>query len=177
MHPRSSIGVGARALINATASSISAVRTALKLPAPRTTVTIPAGAELDIPGISPLFTPNADFYRVDTALTVPSIDPDAWRLVIDGMVDQRVELTFDDLVGMGLDEYAITLTCVSNEVGGELLGNATWLGVPIRDVLEAAPGRRPAPTWSCRAAWTASLPERPSSPSPTTASTRSSPSA
>jgi DMSO/TMAO reductase YedYZ molybdopterin-dependent catalytic subunit len=132
------IGVGARALINATASSISAVRTALKLPAPRTTVTIPTGAELDIPGISPLFTPNADFYRVDTALTVPSVDPDTWRLVIDGMVEQRVELTFDDLVGMGLDEYAITLTCVSNEVGGELLGNATWLGVPIRDVLKLA---------------------------------------
>ena len=114
------------------------MRTALKLPAPRTKVTIPTGAELDIPGISPLFTPNADFYRVDTALTVPSIDPDSWRLVIDGMVDQRVELTFDDLVGMGLDEYAITLTCVSNEVGGELLGNATWLGVPIRDVLKLA---------------------------------------
>jgi DMSO/TMAO reductase YedYZ molybdopterin-dependent catalytic subunit len=132
------IGVGARALINATASSISAVRTALNLPAPRTTVTIPTGAELDIPGISPLFTPNADFYRVDTALTVPSVDPDTWRLVIDGMVEQRVELTFDDLVGMGLDEYAITLTCVSNEVGGELLGNATWLGVPIRDVLKLA---------------------------------------
>ena len=132
------IGVGARALINATAGSISAVRKALNLPAPRTTVTVPAGAELDIPGISPLITPNADFYRVDTALTVPSVDPDTWRLVIDGMVDQRVELTFDDLVGMGLDEYAITLTCVSNEVGGELLGNATWLGVPIRDVLKLA---------------------------------------
>lgn len=132
------IGVGARAVINATAGSISAVRKALNLPAPRTKVTVPAGAELDIPGISPLFTPNADFYRVDTALTAPSVDPDTWRLVIDGMVDQRVELTFDDLVGMGLDEYAITLTCVSNEVGGELLGNATWLGVPIREVLKLA---------------------------------------
>jgi DMSO/TMAO reductase YedYZ molybdopterin-dependent catalytic subunit len=132
------IGVGARALINATASSISAVRSALSLPAPRSTVTVPSGAELDIPGISPLFTSNADFYRVDTALTVPSIDPNSWRLVIDGMVDQRVELTFDDLVGMGLDEYAITLTCVSNEVGGELLGNARWLGIPIRDVLRLA---------------------------------------
>lgn len=132
------IGVGARALINATAGSISAVRKALNLPAPRTKVTVPAGAELDIPGISPLFTPNADFYRVDTALTVPSVDPETWRLVIDGMVDQRVELTFDDLVGMGLDEYSITLTCVSNEVGGELLGTATWLGVPLREVLKLA---------------------------------------
>ncbi|HAQ60373.1 MAG TPA: oxidoreductase [Microbacterium sp.] len=132
------IGVGARALINATAGSISAVRKALKLPAPRTIVTIPSGAELDIPGISPLFTPNADFYRVDTALTVPSVEPDTWRLVIDGMVDQRVELTFDELVGMGVNEYAITLTCVSNEVGGDLLGNAVWLGVPTRDVLKLA---------------------------------------
>ena len=132
------IGVGARAVINATAGSISAVRKALTLPAPRTVVTIPAGAELDIPGISPLFTPNADFYRVDTALTVPSVDPGTWRLVIDGMVDQRVELTFDDLVGMGVNEYAITLTCVSNEVGGDLLGNAVWLGVPIREVLKLA---------------------------------------
>ena len=68
------IGVGARALINATASSISAVRTALKLPAPRTTVTIPTGAELDIPGISPLFTPNADFYRAFEALSIEAME-------------------------------------------------------------------------------------------------------
>lgn len=132
------VGVGARALINATASSIAGVRSALNLPSPRSTVSVPAGAELDIPGISPLFTPNADFYRVDTALTVPSIDPGTWRLVIDGMVDERVELSFDDLVGMGLDEYSITLTCVSNEVGGPLLGTAKWLGVPVRDVLAMA---------------------------------------
>ncbi len=111
---------------------------ALKLPSPRTTVTVPDGAELDIPGLSKLFTPNKDFYRVDTALTVPSIDPDTWRLVIDGMVDQRVEMSFQDILDMGLDEYAITLTCVSNEVGGELVGNAKWLGVPLRDVLKKA---------------------------------------
>jgi len=131
------VGIGARVL-NATTSSVAAVRKALKLPAPRSSVAVPDGAELDIPGISPLFTPNSDFYRVDTALTVPSIDPATWRLVVDGMVDERVELTFDELVGMGLDEYAITLTCVSNEVGGDLLGNAKWLGVPVRDVLKRA---------------------------------------
>ncbi|MCR2810330.1 MULTISPECIES: molybdopterin-dependent oxidoreductase [unclassified Microbacterium] len=132
------VGVGARALINAGSSSIAAVRTALRLPAPRTTVTVPAGAEFDIPGLSPLFTPNRDFYRVDTALTVPSVDPAEWRLVIDGMVQQRVELTFSDLLELGLDEYPITLTCVSNEVGGDLVGNAIWLGVPVRDVLRMA---------------------------------------
>ncbi|KQZ83184.1 oxidoreductase [Microbacterium sp. Root166] len=131
------VGIGAR-LVNATTSSIAGVRKALNLPAPRSTVVVPEGAELDIDGLSPLFTPNADFYRVDTALTVPSIDPETWRLVVDGMVDERVELTFDELVGMGLDEYSITLTCVSNEVGGNLLGNAKWLGVPVRDVLKLA---------------------------------------
>lgn len=131
------VGLGAR-VATATTSSIAAIRRALKLPAPRSTVVIPAGAELDIPGISPLVTPNADFYRVDTALVVPSVDPAAWRLTIDGMVDRRIELSFDDLVNLGLDEYAVTLTCVSNEVGGELLGNAIWLGVPVREVLRLA---------------------------------------
>ncbi|MFC7430588.1 MULTISPECIES: molybdopterin-dependent oxidoreductase [unclassified Agrococcus] len=131
------VGVGAR-VASMTSSSIDAIRRALQLPTPGSTVTIPEGAELDVPGISPLFTPNEDFYRVDTALTVPEIDPETWTLVIDGMVDQRVELSFQDLLDMGVDEYGITLTCVSNEVGGGLVGNALWLGVPIRDVLAMA---------------------------------------
>lgn len=135
------VGVGARVAAAAT-SSIDAIRQALRLPPPRTTVTVPAGAELDLPGLSPLYTPNAEFYRVDTALTVPEVDPASWRLVVDGMVGRRVELTFDQLVGMGLDEYSITLTCVSNEVGGDLLGTAKWIGVPVRDLLAMA---RPAP--------------------------------
>lgn len=133
------VGVGSR-VAGAATSSIAAIRRALKLPAPNSTITVPDGAELDIPGVTPLYTPNADFYRVDTALTVPSVDPATWRLVVDGMVGERVELTFDDLLAMGLDEYSITLTCVSNEVGGDLLGTAKWLGVPVRDVLaKAAP--------------------------------------
>lgn len=131
------VGVGTR-LLSAATASVTAAREALRLPAPATRVSIPAGAELDVPGISPLFTPNADFYRVDTALTVPEIDPANWSLVIDGMVDERIELTFDDLVGRGLDEYAITMTCVSNEVGGSLLGNALWQGIPVRDLLKLA---------------------------------------
>ncbi|GAA2979198.1 DMSO/TMAO reductase YedYZ molybdopterin-dependent catalytic subunit [Microbacterium terrae] len=131
------VGLTARA-VSAATSSVEAIRQRLRLPAPRSSVSIPAGAELDVPGITPLITPNADFYRVDTALTVPAIDPATWRLVVDGMVDQRVELSFDQLVAMGLDEYAITLTCVSNIVGGELVGNALWLGVPVRDILRLA---------------------------------------
>ncbi|TFV98209.1 molybdopterin-dependent oxidoreductase [Leifsonia flava] len=131
------VGVGAR-VVNVTTGSIDAVRKALKLPAAQEKVMVPDGADLDIPGISPLYTGNKDFYRVDTALTVPSIDPDTWRLTIDGMVGEKIELSFDDLVGMGLNEYSITLTCVSNEVGGDLLGTAKWLGIPVRDVLEKA---------------------------------------
>ncbi|MGO2931841.1 molybdopterin-dependent oxidoreductase [Microbacterium sp.] len=131
------VGIASRT-VSAAVTSVESIRSALKLPSARTKVAVPDGAELDIPGLSELFTPNKDFYRVDTALTVPTIDPETWRLVIDGMVDQRVELSFQDILDMGLDEYAITLTCVSNEVGGELVGNAMWLGVPLRDVLAQA---------------------------------------
>lgn len=131
------VGVGAR-LVNVTTSSITAVRDALKLPAPKSTVTIPDGAEADVDGLSPLFTPNDKFYRVDTALTVPTVDPATWTLTIDGMVGEQVQITFEELLAMGLDEYVITMTCVSNEVGGNLLGNAKWLGIPVRDVLKRA---------------------------------------
>ena len=130
-------GVGARLGSTAT-SSIAAIRSALRLPAPASRVRVPAGAELRVPGISPLFTPNADFYRVDTALTVPSVDPATWRLTIDGMVEKRIQLSFQELLDLGLDEYAVTLTCVSNEVGGNLVGTARWLGVPLRTVLALA---------------------------------------
>lgn len=131
------VGTGAR-LVNAATSSLTRVREALRLPTPRSTVTVPAGAELDIEGLTPLYTPNANFYRVDTALTVPNIDPSTWALKVTGMVDQEVTLTLQQLFDMGVDEYGVTLTCVSNQVGGDLVGNAKWLGVPIRDVLALA---------------------------------------
>lgn len=136
-------GVGSR-IGSAATSSIAAVRAALKLPAPANRVKVPAGADLHLKNLSPLFTPNADFYRVDTALTVPSVYPSSWRLTVDGMVEQHVDLSFDDLLAMGLHEYAITLTCVSNEVGGNLVGNARWLGVPVREVLARARPRHGA---------------------------------
>jgi DMSO/TMAO reductase YedYZ molybdopterin-dependent catalytic subunit len=131
------VGTGSRLVAMAT-SSLGGIRDALMLPAARTAVDVPVGAELDIPGLSSLFTSNADFYRVDTALTVPEIDPATWSLTISGMVEKEVTLSFQDLLDLGIDEYAITLTCVSNEVGGYLAGNALWVGVPIRDVLKLA---------------------------------------
>jgi len=131
------VAAGSR-IADATLSSLNAVRDALTLPAPRSTVTIPAGADLQIPGVTPLFVPNGDFYRIDTALVVPEIDPTTWNLRVNGLVEREVTLNFQQLLDMGLDEYVITLTCVSNEVGGPLLGNAKWLGVPVRDVLAMA---------------------------------------
>jgi hypothetical protein len=80
-------------------------------------------------------TANADFYRVDTALTVPSIDVDSWRLRIHGMVGREVELSYDDLLARPLIERDVTLNCVSNEVGGPYIGTARWLGVPLAPLL------------------------------------------
>ena len=100
--------------------------------------TFPRGLEETYDGISPLRTPTADFYRVDTRLTVPAVDVDTWTLTIDGDVDQEVTLTFDDLAAMRTVERDITLTCVSNEVGGPYIGGARWLGVPLADILAKA---------------------------------------
>lgn len=96
------------------------------------------GASFDVEGLSPLFTPNADFYRIDTALVVPGVDLESWRLRVTGMVDRPFELTFDELAALPQVEADITLACVSNQVGGDLVGNARWQGVRLRDLLERA---------------------------------------
>ncbi|GAA1789885.1 molybdopterin-dependent oxidoreductase [Agromyces lapidis] len=118
--------------------ALSAVRDAIRLPAPATTASVPSGAELGIDGLAPVITPNAEFYRIDTALAVPLVDPAEWRLRIHGMVEREVELTWDELLALPLDESVTTLACVSNEVGGSLIGNAVWLGHPIRELLARA---------------------------------------
>lgn len=99
---------------------------------------IPAGASLDIAGLAPLVTPNSDFYRIDTALIVPRIDPEQWSLTITGMVDREVTLSFQELLALPLEESYATLACVSNYVGGGLIGNALWLGYPLRKLLAKA---------------------------------------
>ncbi|MCW2810684.1 MAG: yedY, partial [Friedmanniella sp.] len=99
---------------------------------------VPAGAELGVAGLSPYVTPNADFYRIDTALQVPVIDPADWTLSITGLVDRPLTISYADLTAKPLTEHLATLTCVSNEVGGDLIGNARWLGYPIRELLAQA---------------------------------------
>jgi DMSO/TMAO reductase YedYZ molybdopterin-dependent catalytic subunit len=93
---------------------------------------------LSVAGIAPVVTPNDAFYRIDTALSVPSVDLDTWSLKITGMVDRPYELTYDDLLDLPMVERYVTLSCVSNQVGGDLVGNAKWLGVPLTDVLDRA---------------------------------------
>lgn len=97
---------------------------------------IPAGADIAIAGASTYITPNDDFYRIDTALLVPQLTTDSWELRIHGMVDREMTLSFDDLVARTPIERVITLTCVSNEVGGALAGNAKWIGYPMKDLLD-----------------------------------------
>ncbi|MBF4622350.1 molybdopterin-dependent oxidoreductase [Clavibacter sp. VKM Ac-2542] len=125
--------------LNAAAARVDDFRRTLVLPSAATpAATIPATAELGVPGLAPFLTPASDFYRIDTALQVPSVDAASWKLRITGMVEQEVEITFAELLALPLEEHVTTLTCVSNEVGGNLIGNALWLGYPIRLLLERA---------------------------------------
>jgi DMSO/TMAO reductase YedYZ molybdopterin-dependent catalytic subunit len=119
--------------------SIAASRAQVKLPAAAVRApAVPAGTELNIPGLTPFFTSNASFYRVDTDLVLPQVSPDNWTLSIDGMVDHPLEFSFDELLRMPLTETDITLVCVSNQVGGTYNGNARWLGVPLGGLLRKA---------------------------------------
>lgn len=121
------------------ARAASSARSILHLPSPATTVPpVPAGADFGIQGLAPVVTANTDFYRIDTALVVPQIDPAGWKLRIHGLVDREVTLTWDELLALPLQESIATLTCVSNEVGGDLISNAVWLGYPIRELLARA---------------------------------------
>jgi DMSO/TMAO reductase YedYZ molybdopterin-dependent catalytic subunit len=96
------------------------------------------GLEEEHPGISPFRTPNRAFYRVDTKLSVPLVDHNSWRLRVDGMVERELSFGYDELRDLAVEEHDITLTCVSNTVGGRLVGAARWLGVPVTALLDMA---------------------------------------
>jgi DMSO/TMAO reductase YedYZ molybdopterin-dependent catalytic subunit len=115
---------------------VEQARRLLRLPVTRGAM--PASADLGVPGIAPWRTPNPDFYLIHTALAAPSISPKDWQLRIHGMVEREVTVSYDDLVRGQLTESWVTLCCVSNEVGGDLIGNAWWSGVPVRDLLAQA---------------------------------------
>jgi DMSO/TMAO reductase YedYZ molybdopterin-dependent catalytic subunit len=150
------VAVGSRALAR---RGTDGLRAQVLLPSTRrtaddrraTTTTTTEGPWPPMPGHSRWVTPNDDFYRIDTALLVPRVDPTSWSMSIEGLVATRLEFTLDDLLGMDLVDAAVTLNCVSNEVGGHLVGNAVWTGVPLADLLaEAGPtaGAQQVMAWS-----------------------------
>jgi DMSO/TMAO reductase YedYZ molybdopterin-dependent catalytic subunit len=98
----------------------------------------PEEASIDAPGMPPLITPAADFYLIDTALASPQINAERWSLKVGGAVENPIELTYRDLLSMPTREADVTLSCVSNEVGGGLISNGRWTGVLLSDVLAEA---------------------------------------
>lgn len=99
---------------------------------------VPPGADFDVEGVDEIIVANDDFYRIDTALSVPRIDIQEWTLSVTGRVDSPYTIDFADLLDMRMVERDITLSCVSNEVGGRLVDNARWLGVPLTEILDRA---------------------------------------
>ncbi len=125
---------------------LGAVPQAGAIPGPSTTAPpLPDGSALAVAGVSPIVTPNERFYRIDTALLVPRPNVDTWRLRVTGMVERPFELTYDELLAMPLHDQYVTIACVSNEVGGSLVGNALWRGVRLKELLAQA-GIDPAAT-------------------------------
>lgn len=141
------VGTGTGALVGGFGSkawldsqyNVAPARAAVTLP--KAAVPLPALPTSAFPNVAaapPFFTPNTDFYRVDTALTIPQIDPGKWMLRIHGMVDKPVQLSFADLLAISMEEHDLTLTCVSNPVGGPYCGTARWLGAPLAPLLRRA---------------------------------------
>ena len=130
---------GGLSRVLATRVDVERIRASLRLPPPaRPAPGDLAAGTFGVSGISPLITPNSAFYRIDTALAVPRVDSATWSLRIVGMVDRPLTLSYADLLGMRQYEADVTLQCVSNEVGGDLVGNARWQGVLLSDLLARA---------------------------------------
>jgi DMSO/TMAO reductase YedYZ molybdopterin-dependent catalytic subunit len=133
------VAAGAGGRVLGRRSDVTASRAAVAIPAPASAARpLAEGAAVELPGLSSFFTPNRDFYRVDTALVVPRIAAGDWRLRVHGRVRRELELDFRQLLARPLMERDITLSCVSNEVGGGYVGTARWTGVPLADLLREA---------------------------------------
>lgn len=147
--------------VNAFGRDIGSAAAQLVLPSPAVpAAAIPEAASIGVEGVPPFVTPNDSFYRIDTALAVPELAPEDWTLRIHGMVEEEVTIDMNELLELPLEEHHITLTCVSNPVGGDLVGNATWLGYPIHELLARARPTGDADMVLSRSVdgWTASTP-------------------
>ncbi len=143
--------LGGRLLTERT--SVTQAQELLRIPRPKYPAPpLPAGSSLQIPGLSSFITPNASFYRVDTAIVLPEIPPANWHLRIHGMVAREITLSFDDLIRRPLTADYITLTCVSNPVAGPYVGNALWVGASVASLLREAGVRAGADQLLCTSA-------------------------
>jgi DMSO/TMAO reductase YedYZ molybdopterin-dependent catalytic subunit len=141
-------------------STAEAARGTVTIPRAAAPNPIPGEQPFTVPGLSPYVTANGDFYRIDTALVIPQIDPARWRLDVTGLVDRPFSLTYDELLALDAVVQPVTLQCVSNEVGGDLVDNAVWQGVPLEVLLERAGVQAGATQIVGRSAdrWTAGFP-------------------
>jgi len=152
-------GAIGRSLQQNRSESLPVVSTVLPHPA-RTLPPLAPDESLNVTGITPIVAPNDQFYRIDTALLAPHIDVGAWRLTVTGMVDRPLTFSYSDLAAMPLFEQYVTIACVSNEVGGPLVGNTKWTGVHLKEVLAKAGVQSGATQIVGRSAdgWTAGFP-------------------
>lgn len=133
------VGAGFVAVGRALAQGdVVAAAKAIPLPRPLRRRPVPDTAQFAEAGVSPYLTPNADFYRIDTALSSPRVDVADWTLRIGGLVDEPFTIDYEELLSLDSVEEVVTLQCVSNEIGGDLVGNAVWQGVPLRTLLDLA---------------------------------------
>ncbi|GEK21719.1 molybdopterin-dependent oxidoreductase [Cellulomonas xylanilytica] len=133
------VGVVVGRAIGAGARGAQTARSAIRIPRPATpAAAVPSGVDVGVDGVGPWQTPADEFYRIDTALVVPQVDPETWSLRVHGMVEEEITLTWAELLDSELVEAWVTLACVSNPVGGDLIGNQKWLGLPIADLLARA---------------------------------------
>ena len=136
------VGAGIAALagqaVSGTTRAVAAARSAFRVPTPVSKVRIPSGASVGVAGVVPFVVPADQFYRIDTALSPPEVDPATWSLKVTGMVEREITLSWAESIAKPLQEAVVTLMCVSNEVGGDLTGNAVWTGWPVRDLLALA---------------------------------------
>jgi DMSO/TMAO reductase YedYZ molybdopterin-dependent catalytic subunit len=129
------VGLGGRFL--ASRKTAETARGEVTLPAPSSAAPgLPANVDPPVKDLERYVTPNRAFYRIDTALVTPQVDPAGWTLKIHGRVRNPITITWEQLLAMPMIERYVTLACVSNEVGGNLISNAKWLGVPVKELLE-----------------------------------------
>ncbi|MBB1153244.1 molybdopterin-dependent oxidoreductase [Amycolatopsis dendrobii] len=135
-------GAGVAAIVGevvSTTSSATGSRASIgPLVAAKKAPPLPPDADFHKLGSPPFITPNGSFYRIDTAFVVPQVRAEDWTLKIHGMVDREVSFSYADIRNRPLVERTVTLTCVSNEVGGDLISTANFIGVDLVDLLDAA---------------------------------------